>query len=44
MKIICAWCQADLGEKPPLADSSVTHGMCANCEKKQNEEFDKQEG
>jgi hypothetical protein len=33
MKIICAWCERDglpalLGEREPLEDSSITHGIC----------------
>lgn len=33
MKIICAWCERDglpafLGEREPLDDLSVTHGIC----------------
>ena len=31
MKIQCAWCGADLGEKEPLGDTSITHGMCSRC-------------
>jgi hypothetical protein len=33
MKIVCAWCEraglpAFLGEREPLEDSSITHGIC----------------
>ncbi len=31
MKIVCAWCGKDMGEKKPLKDKSVTHGMCEEC-------------
>lgn len=31
MKIICSYCRGDLGEKEPLEDLSVTHGMCEEC-------------
>lgn len=34
MKIVCAWCGKDMGEKPPFEDKSVTHGMCPECYKK----------
>lgn len=28
---VCAWCGKDMGEKEPLEDKSVTHGMCEKC-------------
>lgn len=37
MQVICAWCPrngrppADLGERAPLDDMQVTHGMCPAC-------------
>jgi hypothetical protein len=31
MVTICAWCQRYLGTKEPLADSSLTHGICKTC-------------
>ena len=31
MIILCAWCQKNLGEKEPLDDQSITHGMCQDC-------------
>ncbi len=31
MKIRCAWCGADLGEKEPLGDHRFSHGMCEAC-------------
>jgi len=43
MKIICAWCKKDLGEKPPLANPAVFHGMCAACEARLNQELDTME-
>lgn len=36
MIVICAWCGKRLGEKPPLEDKSVTHGICAKCAKELN--------
>jgi hypothetical protein len=33
MKVICAWCGKDLGEKEPLNDQRTSHGMCEGCEK-----------
>ena len=38
MKIVCAWCGADLGEKKPLDDPEVTHGICPECAAKMLEE------
>ena len=34
MKSQCAWCSADMGEKEPFDDNSVTHGICPSCAKK----------
>lgn len=31
MKIVCAWCGKEIGEKPPYEDKSVTHGICDIC-------------
>ena len=31
MKRVCAWCNADLGEREPLDDLRVTHGICGVC-------------
>jgi len=31
MKRKCAWCDKDLGEKPPYTDQSVTHTICDTC-------------
>ena len=38
MKIVCAWCKKDLGEKKPLKDKAITHGMCQACYDKQIQE------
>jgi len=44
MKIICAWCQKDLGEKEPLEDTAITHSICDACQQKQIEEIAKSLG
>lgn len=31
MVTICAWCQRYLGTKEPVADPSLTHGICKMC-------------
>ena len=31
MRVVCSYCQADLGEKEPLDDPAVSHGICAVC-------------
>lgn len=41
MKIVCAWCQKDLGEKEPTADPSVSHGICEECSKEMLEEVER---
>jgi hypothetical protein len=43
MKILCAWCQEDLGEKEPIENKAVSHGLCAACEQKINAELDAKE-
>jgi hypothetical protein len=35
MVTICAWCQKYLGTKEPLADPSLTHGICKTCAMRQ---------
>jgi hypothetical protein len=35
MVTICAWCQRFLGTKEPLADPSLTHGICRTCSLRQ---------
>jgi hypothetical protein len=36
MKVICGWCNANLGTKPcsPQQAGQVSHGMCATCKSK----------
>ena len=31
MILICAWCGKNLGEKKPLDNKDVTHGICELC-------------
>lgn len=33
MKIICAWCGADMGEKELLTDMRVSQSICKSCVK-----------
>lgn len=42
MKIVCAWCGKDLGEKPPLEDKETTHGICEECAAKFKESIGEQ--
>jgi len=32
MKVVCAWCGKDLGEKPGPT-GKVSHGICEDCHK-----------
>lgn len=36
---VCAWCQCELGTTPcrPSQDRTVTHGICAKCQREQLE-------
>lgn len=31
MKVQCAWCGKDMGEKPPYDDPAISHGICEQC-------------
>ena len=31
MKVVCSWCDKDLGEKEPFDDPVISHGMCDGC-------------
>ncbi len=33
MKIECAWCKLDMGQKEPLSDPAVTHTICEACQR-----------
>lgn len=37
---ICSYCARILGEKEPLEDKSETHGICEECEEKENKKLD----
>lgn len=43
MKVKCAWCGKDMGEKPPLDDLDTTHGMCMECYRKQIKSIKKED-
>jgi hypothetical protein len=32
MKIICSYCQKEMGQKAPFDDPNPTHGICPECE------------
>lgn len=34
MIVQCAWCLKMVGEKAPLKDKAVTHGICKQCNDK----------
>jgi PAS domain-containing protein len=31
VKVVCSYCESDLGEKAPFEDRRISHGMCADC-------------
>ena len=35
MKVVCAWCGKDMGEKPPYNDRTTTPSICVKCLKKE---------
>ena len=40
MKRVCSWCKKDMGEKEPLSDKSITHGVCSKCLEKLTKEVE----
>lgn len=40
---VCAWCKKELGEKEPLEDKRITHGMCEECLEALHEDEEKEE-
>lgn len=36
---LCAWCQVIMGQKEPLDDKQVTHGICPECQEELKEEL-----
>ena len=39
MKIICAWCQKDMGEKLGGESDLITHSICLDCKEKVGKEL-----
>jgi len=39
LKVVCAYCNADLGEKGPPEDDRVTHGVCRACKEREEADF-----
>lgn len=39
MKIRCAWCGKDMGEKPGAICDAITHGICDECAARVKREF-----
>ena len=31
MRIVCAWCGKDMGEKKGNGEEKITHGICQEC-------------
>lgn len=31
MKVICCYCNKDLGDKAPFDDNRISHGACKSC-------------
>ncbi len=43
MKLICSWCGKDIGEKEPLDNPAITHGICGKCYFKELEKLEGKE-
>ena len=41
MIVICAWCDKDLGDKEPLGNNDISHGICKECAKVLKAEMEK---
>jgi len=39
MKVICAWCNKDMGTKPPLDSNHISHGICDECKERELKEY-----
>jgi hypothetical protein len=42
MIVMCAWCNSHQGQKEPLENTAVTHGMCDNCFREMSQELQSQ--
>jgi hypothetical protein len=31
MRVICAWCKVEMGDKEPFGDTTTSHGICPKC-------------
>lgn len=31
MILVCSWCDREMGQKEPLEDCRITHGICVAC-------------
>jgi PAS domain-containing protein len=40
MNVVCAYCQLHIREKEPLADESISHGICEPCEQHLRQQLD----
>lgn len=40
IRVICSWCNRDLGEKEGDAPHPISHGICPDCERKVRAEID----
>lgn len=40
MKIICAWCQKDMGEKLGGGSDLITYSICPDCKEKVGKELE----
>ena len=41
MKVICSWCKKDMGEKEPIGNNEISHGMCRDCREDMQIEIDR---
>lgn len=39
MKIVCSWCNLQMGEKKPFENNEISHGMCLSCMAEMKEEM-----
>ncbi|KKM97309.1 hypothetical protein LCGC14_1169310 [marine sediment metagenome] len=37
MRVICSWCGKDMGEKEPLDNEEISHGICEECQERLTE-------
>ena len=41
MKVVCAWCDKEMGKIPKFSDGTILYGICPKCAEKLDKALDK---